>query len=368
PVRHHVPLSAAVRLRCGRRRAAAVGSLPHAVFQQRGSVRHRRDRPRLHVVAAARLHRRRQPQRSDGRPVLRSLAVRAAGEQHRTIRQLFRRHAHRSRDARLLDDDRKKRGARVAVEGAGRGGVLESVQHGESRRARHAEHHVRQLRPDHADAAGRSGGTAHRAVLAALFLLSAIVPAAPDRARQRRWDAATATVLLVGYAGYYVCRSNLSVVAPQLLAEFGPRGFDKAALGVVSSAGVLAYAGGKALNGGAGGLFGGRRMFLAGMAGSIAATLAFGASGTFAAFVAIWSVNRFVQSAGWSALVKIASQWYAPERYGSIMGVLSLSFLFGDAAGRLWLGALVGGGVGWRGVFVASAATLGVIAIVCAIS
>src|SRR5262249_39109022 len=45
-----------------------------------------------------------------------------------------------------------------------------------------------------------------------------------------------------------------------------------------------------------------------------------------------------------------------------------LSFLFGDAAGRLWLGALVGGGGGWRGVFVASAATLGVIAIVCAIS
>src|SRR5262249_55045531 len=90
--------------------------------------------------------------------------------------------------------------------------------------------------------------------LAALFLLSAIVPAAPDRARQRRWEAATAASLLVGYAGYYVCRSNLSVVAPQLLAEFGPRGFDKAALGLVSSAGVLAYAGGKALNGVAGDL------------------------------------------------------------------------------------------------------------------
>src|SRR5262249_9474145 len=54
--------------------------------------------------------------------------------------------------------------------------------------------------------------------------------------------------------------------------------------------------------------------------------------------------------------------WYAPERYGRVMAVLSLSFLFGDAAGRLWLGALVGHGVGWRAVFVAAAATLAVIA------
>ena len=43
------------------------------------------------------------------------------------------------------------------------------------------------------------------------------------------------------------------------------------------------------------------------------------------------------------------------------MGVLSLSFLFGDAAGRLWLGALVSHGAGWRAVFVA-------IAIVCAVT
>src|SRR5262249_2125810 len=160
--------------------------------------------------------------------------------------------------------------------------------------------------------------------------------------------------------------SNLSVVAPQLLAEFGPRGFDKAALGLVSSAGVLAYAGGKALNGVAGDLVGGRRVFLAGMIGSIAATLAFGVSGTLAAFIAFWSVNRFIQSAGWSSLVKIAAHWYPPERSGRIMGVLSLSFLFVDAGGGGWLGALVTGGAGGRGVWAGSAATLGVMGVVCA--
>ncbi len=191
------------------------------------------------------------------------------------------------------------------------------------------------------------------------------MPSAPDRARQRRWEAATAAALLVGYAGYYVCRSNLSVVGPQLLTEFQSRGLDKTSLGLIGSAGVLAYAGGKAVTGVAGDFLGGRRMFLAGMIGSVAATLMFGASATVAAFVAIWVVNRFIQSTGWGALVKIASHWYAPERYGRVMGVLSLSFLFGDAAGRVWLGALVMSGAGWRLVFVASAATLAIVAAAC---
>src|SRR5262245_8620595 len=187
-----------------------------------------------------------------------------------------------------------------------------------------------------------------------------------DARRVRLWRAVTGGVLLVGYAGYYVCRSNLSVAAPRLLAEFGDRGLDKAALGIVSSAGVFAYAVGKFVNGAAADLIGGRRMFLGGMVGSIAATLAFGGSGGVAAFVVFWAINRFVQSMGWGALVKIASHWYAAERYGAVMGVLSLSYLFGDAAGRLWLGTLVAHGAGWRAVFVASAATLAAIAVVCA--
>jgi OPA family glycerol-3-phosphate transporter-like MFS transporter len=61
-------------------------------------------------------------------------------------------------------------------------------------------------------------------------------------------------------------------------------------------------------------------------------------------------------------LVKIAAHWFEPARYGRVMAVLSLSFLFGDAAGRFLLGQLMAKGFGWRAVFFASAATLGLIA------
>jgi OPA family glycerol-3-phosphate transporter-like MFS transporter len=75
-------------------------------------------------------------------------------------------------------------------------------------------------------------------------------------------------------------------------------------------------------------------------------------------------MNRYVQSAGWVALVKTASRWFPYHRHASIMAILSLSFLIGDVFARNYLGALIHFGVGWRGVFFAAAAALGLIALV----
>jgi OPA family glycerol-3-phosphate transporter-like MFS transporter len=76
-----------------------------------------------------------------------------------------------------------------------------------------------------------------------------------------------------------------------------------------------------------------------------------------------WCLNRLIQSTGWAALVKVASNWFSYDRYGSVMGILSLSFLFGDAVARLFLGGLVQAGIGWRGVFFAAAGVLLLIAL-----
>src|SRR5262249_3433022 len=176
-----------------------------------------------------------------------------------------------------------------------------------------------------------------------------------DIARLRRWRTATAATLLLGYAGYYVCRSNLSVAAPLLLAD-PSTGLDKATLGAIVSAGVLAYAIGKAANGVVTDFLGGRAAFRGGMLLRTGATVWFGAGAGALVLTAAWILNRFVQSAGWGALVKVASHWFEPARYGLVMAVLSQSFLFGDALGRLWLGALLAPGLGWRRPFVAAPA------------
>ena len=186
----------------------------------------------------------------------------------------------------------------------------------------------------------------------------------------QRWKVLNVALLIGGYSGYYLCRSNLSVTMPLLIAEMARRGVSKAAaqvmLGSVASFGVLAYAIGKFPSGSFADLFGGRRNFLFGMGGSIAFSLLFAASGTLPLFTLAWMGNRLMQSLGWAGAVKIVSRWFAFRTYGTVMALISLSYLFGDAVARQFMGALISQGVGWRGVFLTAAAVLGLVLIACA--
>lgn len=176
------------------------------------------------------------------------------------------------------------------------------------------------------------------------------------------WHAATLAVLFVGYAGYYVCRANLPVVGYEKL------GLSKGELGDIFSAGVLFYAIGKIVNGLAADRIGGRTLFLLGMWLSIAATVTFGFGNGWWLFASVWSFNRFVQSMGWGGLVQVCSRWFHQRTLATVMGVLSVSFLLGDAAARYYLGWLMSEGIGWRQLFFVSAATLGIIAVICSIT
>ena len=180
---------------------------------------------------------------------------------------------------------------------------------------------------------------------------------------RRRHEKRTVATLFVGYAGYYVCRSNLSVAGPAMLDDLGPSGFDKGDFGQIASMGVVAYALGKVAHGILADRFGGRALFLLGMCGSIALSLAFGMASSVLALGLIWAGNRWFQSMGWVALVKIAAAWFSIGRLASVMGILSASFLLGDAVARAWLGVAVEFGAGWRVLFYFSAGTLLCIAV-----
>jgi OPA family glycerol-3-phosphate transporter-like MFS transporter len=67
---------------------------------------------------------------------------------------------------------------------------------------------------------------------------------------------------------------------------------------------------------------------------------------------------------GWGGLVQIASRWFAHTRLATVMGILTMSYLLGDAIARLYLGAVVKAGLGWQGVFLTAAATLGFIGLI----
>ena len=179
------------------------------------------------------------------------------------------------------------------------------------------------------------------------------------------WQGLTIALLFIGYAGYYLCRSDFSVSLPLIIDELAAHGMSpaqaKVRLGAVTSIAVLAYAIGKFFLAGIADFLGGKRNFLIGMGGSILFTVLFSLGGGLPIFTLAWIGNRLVQSCGWAGMVKITSRWFSYSSYGAAMGVISLSYLFGDAAGRQFMGFLIGHGFGWRGVFQVAAGTLFVI-------
>ena len=179
--------------------------------------------------------------------------------------------------------------------------------------------------------------------------------------RLLRWQILTVILLVTGYAGFYICRSNLSVTLPLIIQDLTARGIPageaRLRLGQIVSLGVMAYALGKIFLGGLADLWGGKRQFLAAMGGAVLFTLV-AASGGLPLLAAAWIANRLVQSAAWAAMVKITSRWFSYATYGTVMGAISLSYLFGDAIGRHFMGFLIAHGLGWRRIFVVAALSL----------
>jgi sugar phosphate permease len=166
----------------------------------------------------------------------------------------------------------------------------------------------------------------------------------------------TIVLLFCGYAACYYCRADLSVATPLLVEELGRRGMPHGEalvrIGSIVSLGVLAYALGKLFLTGLGDYWGGRRNFLIGVGGAAGFTLLFAAGGALPLFTLAWAGNRLTQSVGWAGLIKVSSRWFNYSSYGTIVGLLSISYLVGDAVARRQMGFLIEHGYGWRAVFV----------------
>ena len=62
------------------------------------------------------------------------------------------------------------------------------------------------------------------------------VPPAKRCGELVRWQSLTLALLVVGYSGYYLCRSNLSVTMPLIDAEMTARGITANAARIACSA------------------------------------------------------------------------------------------------------------------------------------
>jgi sugar phosphate permease len=191
-------------------------------------------------------------------------------------------------------------------------------------------------------------------------------PAATAPTRSLRFRQTVVVLLMFGgYGALYFCRADLSVATPMLIEELGSHGVSHAdaiiRMGSIASLGVLAYALGKIFLTGLGDFWGGRISFLIGLGGATAFTLMFASGLSLPLFSVAWIGNRLTQSIAWAGLIKVSSKWFDYSSYGMIIGILSISYLVGDAAARQWMGMLIEHGFGWRVLFYFAAAVVGVL-------
>ena len=174
-----------------------------------------------------------------------------------------------------------------------------------------------------------------------------------DLIRLKRWRASTFWVMLIGYIGYYLCRTNLSSALPLLSQTFN---YSNAQLGLIGFYSELAYAIGKLITGSLGDQIGGKRVFLIGLAGAIFFNVIFTLSSGLTFFIAVWCACRFFLSMGWGGIIKTMGTWYEKEVHGTVMGVISINFQFGGVLAALLCGYLVSRGATWQNLFTVPAA------------
>lgn len=182
----------------------------------------------------------------------------------------------------------------------------------------------------------------------------------------QNWKLRIFAVTWLGYAGFYLCRKNFSVIMPILTDEYG---YTKTDFAWVLTGYSLVYMLGQFANGVLSDKYGPRLIVGAGLLISVLSNIAMGMGGALILFMIVMWVNGYGQSTGWSGLIKNMATWYSHDERGVIVGWWSTCYVVGGfvatllatyaATNTTWLVDL-----GWRRGFFVPAVLLTVIAII----
>jgi len=67
--------------------------------------------------------------------------------------------------------------------------------------------------------------------------------------------------------------------------------------------------------------------------------------------IAVWGFARFCMSAGWPSIVRLVAGWFAADKLGFVIGVLSVSAEIGYLIGKFSFGLLLFLNVNWKVCF-----------------
>jgi OPA family glycerol-3-phosphate transporter-like MFS transporter len=186
---------------------------------------------------------------------------------------------------------------------------------------------------------------------------------ANDLAQERtRWEFIILACMFVGYMGFILSRTVLSVVSPEMLAD-PELELDEARYGDIAAWGMAGMISGKLVTGVIADWLGGRRVFLVALSITALLTIAFAWGTTATIFASVNFLLLFAMAASWPSMASIIRVWYPPKKYGRVWSLLSTSSRLGASLSMILLGSLLTVFT-WQNVF-RTAGVLGLCVVAC---
>jgi sugar phosphate permease len=142
----------------------------------------------------------------------------------------------------------------------------------------------------------------------------------------RFWRYRIFAVTWLAYAGFYLCRKNISIAMPLLSQD---QGFTKDNFATVLFFYGLFYALGQFYNGFLSDKFGPRLIVGIGLFLSILANIFMGFGAALLVFGLWWCINGIGQSTGWSGTVKNMAPWFRRKERGVVMSWWATCYVIG---------------------------------------
>ncbi len=165
------------------------------------------------------------------------------------------------------------------------------------------------------------------------------------------WRLRILYATIIGYAAFYLVRSNFSMCIPGIMEEFS---YTKVDLGWIASIFSVVYGIGKLINGYLSDRSDARYFMPIGLFLSAFVSLLMGMGYGLVFFAILWGLNGCFQSMGWPPCARLITHWFSPSELGSKWALWASSHQIGAVA-IFGLGGFLIEHFGWRSAFIVPA-------------
>ena len=165
--------------------------------------------------------------------------------------------------------------------------------------------------------------------------------------KYRYWRIRIMYAMMIGYAGFYFVRKNISIAMPSMLKDMD---ITKTELGWVLTGFSVVYGFSKFFSGILADRANPRYFMAIGLILSAVVNVFFGLSDALIFLGIFWILNGWLQGMGWPPCARALTHWYSPTELGTKWGIWNASHQIGGAGIMIFAGYLVQH-FGWRHAF-----------------